>query len=83
MFLNNCPSNPVLEMDCYMDLGRKTIVEFVSSDSDQKWSSGDEKRVYSGLLLSLLDDSKGGRAKQCAKSIKKFQFIRGKLEIFL
>lgn len=67
----------MLEMDCYMDLGPKTVVEFISSDSTQKWSSGNEQRVYSGLLLSMLDDSKGARVKQCAKLLKKFQFIRG------
>ena len=68
-------------MDCYMDLGPKSIVEFISSDSSQKWSSGSEEKVYSGLLLSMMDESagfQGSRVKQCAKLIKKFEFIRGK-----
>ncbi|KAM5157430.1 GREB1-like protein [Mantella aurantiaca] len=67
--LNN-PKNPLLAVDCYLNLGPEVTLCYVSS-RPHSVNVSCEGLVFSGLLLYLCDSF------VCAGMLKKFRFLKG------
>ena len=74
--------NPVLCLKNYVDLGKDFIIEYSNPESKIDWAQGNSNLVYSGFMLSLVDDDKSQLSKvKYAKFFKRFKFVEGKLKI--
>ena len=74
--------NPVLCIKNYVDLGKDFIIEYSNPESKIDWAQGNSNLVYSGFMLSLVDDDKSQLSKvKYAKFFKRFKFVEGKLKI--